>query len=66
MLSGLKMNEFGLEEFDTEEDDHVDEDEDLGWWTCIACLGFFCMITSIIGTIQIVQWVYLGIKSLLN
>ena len=65
MLSGLKMNELDLEEFDTEEYDSK-EDEDLGWWTCIACFGFFCAITSIIGTIQIVQWIYLGIKSLLN
>ena len=64
MLSGLKMNELGLEEFDTEEDDH--EDDDLGWWTCIACFGFFCMVTSIIGTIKIVQWIYLGIKTIIN
>ena len=43
-----------------------DDDNDLGWWTACAIFGVFCTITSIIGTIKVCQWVYLGIKNFIN
>jgi len=52
------------DQFDPDEFD--DEDDDLEWWTFMACVGLFCGVTSIIGTIQIVQWIYRGIKIILN
>lgn len=42
------------------------EDDDLGWWTLVACFGIYCTITSIIGTMKIIHWGYLGIKMILN